>query len=84
MPQVHITGIRFPVRQAAVTDALQRYAELGWVEARRSAERIMAGDRPSFHLDDFEIAYELALHLTEIGVDAEADDGDYGGPLERR
>lgn len=76
MAQVHMTGVRYGVRQAALTSALQVYTGMGTVEARRIAEAVAAGDRMTMRVEDPDQAYELASELASLGVNAEADESD--------
>jgi hypothetical protein len=77
MPQVHMSGVRYGVRQAALTSALQVYTGMGTIEARRVAGDVMAGTRRSVYLEDPDLAYNLATELVSLGVNAEADESDY-------
>jgi len=77
MPQVHMAGVRYTVRHAALTSALQTYTGIGTVEARRIAEAVAVGSRVSVRVDDPEQAYDLASELASLGVNAEPDESDY-------
>ena len=77
MPQVHMTGVRYGVRQAALASALQVYTGMGTIEARRVADRVIEGKRASVLIEDPDQAYNLATELTSLGVNAEADESDY-------
>lgn len=77
MPQVHMTGVRYAVRQAALTSAFQAYTGMGMIEARRLARSVVDGGRVTVRVDEPEQAYDLASELTSLGVNAEADDSDY-------
>lgn len=77
MAQVHLRGARYAVRRPAMEASLQAYCGLGLVEARALAERIVAGERVSVHMEDADAAYSLATELVELGVNAEADESDY-------
>jgi hypothetical protein len=77
MAQVHMAGTRYAPRQAAVTSALQAYTGMGMIEARRVAGKVIGGDRVTVHVDDPDHAYNLATELAALGVNAEAEDGDY-------
>ena len=77
MPQVHMTGVRYGVRQAALIGAFQAYTGMGTVEARRIADAVVAGTRTTLRVEDADQAYDLAAELASLGVNAEADDSDY-------
>ncbi len=77
MPQVHLSGIRYGVRQAALTSAVQAYTGMGTIEARRLAAAVVAGTHLSIRVEDPDQAYNLATELTSLGVNAEADESDY-------
>jgi hypothetical protein len=77
MPQVHLSGTRYGVRQAALTSAVQAYTGMGTIEARRLAAAVVAGSRLSIRVEDPDQAYNLATELTSLGVNAEADESDY-------
>ena len=77
MPQVHMSGVRYGVRQAALASAIQVYTGMGTIEARRVADRVMEGKRTSVLIEDPDQAYNLATELTSLGVNAEADESDY-------
>ena len=77
MPQVHLTGVRYGVRQAALTSAVQAYTGMGTIEARRLAAAVVAGNHRSIRVEDPDQAYNLATELTSLGVNAEADESDY-------
>jgi hypothetical protein len=77
MPQVHMTGVRYGVRQAALTSAFQAYTGMGTVEARRIADAVAAGTRMTLRVEDADQAYDLASELASLGVNAEADESDY-------
>jgi hypothetical protein len=77
MPQVHIRGVRYGVSRETVASILQHHTGVGLLEARRWAEDALAGKPVSVYVDDFHAVYELADSLTEMGVDAEADESDY-------
>ena len=76
MPQVHMAGIRYTVRQAALTRVIQTYTGMGTVEARRAARAVAAGGRVTVRVDEPDQAYDLASELLSLGVNAEADEGD--------
>jgi hypothetical protein len=77
MPQVHIRGVRYGVSRETVASTLQHYTGVGLLDARKSADDAIAGKPVSVYVDDFHAVYELADALVEMGVDAEADEGDY-------
>ncbi|HYJ80589.1 MAG TPA: hypothetical protein VEW03_13335 [Longimicrobiaceae bacterium] len=77
MPQVHLTGTRYRVSREAVADTVQQYTGIGTVEARQIADRVIGGQTASLYVDDFNVVYDLADILTAMGVNAEADEGDY-------
>jgi hypothetical protein len=77
MPQVHITRVRHGVSRESVASAIQQYTGMGLVDARRAADQAVAGEPTSVYVDDFHTVYELADLLTELGVEAEADESDY-------
>ena len=77
MPQVHMTGVRYGVRQAALTSAFQAYTGMGTVEARRVAGAVAAGNSMTVRVEDPDQAYNLASELASLGVNAEADESDY-------
>ncbi|HET7464311.1 MAG TPA: hypothetical protein VFJ82_23840 [Longimicrobium sp.] len=77
MPQVHIRGVRYGVSRESVASTIQQYTGMGMLEAREAAEKAVAGEPTSIYVDDFHAVYELADLLTTLGVDAEADEGDY-------
>ena len=77
MPQVHMTGVRYAVRHAALCSAFQTYTGMGTVEARRLAGQVAGGDRVTLRVDEPDQAYDLAAELTSLGVNAEADESDY-------
>ncbi|HYW07787.1 MAG TPA: hypothetical protein VE913_12585 [Longimicrobium sp.] len=77
MAQVHIAGTRYAPRQAAVTSAIQAYTGMGMIEARRLAANVIEGIPVTVPVDDPDNAYNLATELAALGVNAEADDGDY-------
>jgi hypothetical protein len=77
MPQVHMTGVRYGVRQAALSSALQVYTGMGTIELRRIAEDVMGGKRRTVYVEDPDQAYNLATELVSLGVNAEADESDY-------
>lgn len=77
MPQVHMAGVRYTIRQAALTSAIQTYTGMSTVEARRIADAVVAGDRVSVRIEDPEQAYDLASELASLGVNAEPDESDY-------
>jgi hypothetical protein len=77
MPQVHLTGTRFRVGRDALADAIQQYTGCSTVEARQVADRVIDGKPASLYVDDFHAVYDLADILTAMGVNAEADEGDY-------
>jgi hypothetical protein len=77
MPQVHMSGVRYGVRQAALTSAFQAYTGMGTIEARRIADAVAAGDRMTVRVEDPDAAYNLATELASLGVNAEADESDY-------
>ena len=73
-----------PAEEDAITDAsgstlppdlarrLQRI-----VGERQIADRVIEGKQASLYVDDFHAVYDLADVLTSMGVNAEADEGDY-------
>ncbi|MBD0319822.1 MAG: hypothetical protein ICV87_05800 [Gemmatimonadetes bacterium] len=77
MPQVHMSGVRYVVRQAALTRAFQAYTGMGTIEARRIAGAVAAGGRMTVRVEDPDQAYNLASELASLGVNAEADESDY-------
>ncbi|HYH78963.1 MAG TPA: hypothetical protein VEX86_04180 [Longimicrobium sp.] len=78
MPQVHIRGVhRHGLSRESVAVVIQQYTGMGFLEARAAATRAVAGERVSVDVDDFYAVYELADLLTDMGVDAEADESDY-------
>lgn len=77
MAQVHMTGVRYGVRQAALTSAFQAYTGMGAVEARRIADAVASGNRMTLRVEDPDQAYDLASELASLGVHAEADESDY-------
>jgi len=77
MPQVHMTGVRYGVRPAALTSAFQAYTGMGTVEARRIADAVASGARMTLRVEDADQAYDLASELASLGVNAEADESDY-------
>ena len=77
MPQVHITRVRHGVSRESVASTIQQYTGMGMLEARRAADSAVAGEPTSVYVDDFHAVYELADLLTNLGVEAEADEGDY-------
>lgn len=77
MPQVHIRGVRHGVSALTVASTIQHYTGMGMLQARSAADRAVAGERVSVDVDDFHAVYELADLLTDLGVDAEADESDY-------
>jgi hypothetical protein len=77
MPQVHMSGVRYGVRQAALTSAFQAYTGMGTIEARRIADAVAAGNRMTVRVEDPDQAYNLATELASLGVNAEADESDY-------
>jgi hypothetical protein len=77
MAQVHLRGVRYAVREQAMISSLQIWAGLGTIDAKAVVKRAVSGERLSVHLEDPDAAYALATELVELGVDAEADEGDY-------
>ncbi len=77
MPQVHMSGVRYGVRQAALTSAFQAYTGMGTIEARRIADAVASGNRMTVRVEDPDQAYNLATELASLGVNAEADESDY-------
>lgn len=77
MPQVHMTGVRYGVRHAALISAFQAYTGMGTVEARRIADAVSTGTRTTLRVEDPDQAYDLASELSSLGVNAEADESDY-------
>lgn len=77
MPQVHINGKRYRVSRDALANTIQRYTGKGMVEARRLADRALAGERLSLYVDDFDSVYDLEDMLMAMGINAEADESDY-------
>jgi len=77
MPQVHISKVRHGVSRESVSAAIQQYTGMGLVDARRTAERAVAGEPTSVYVDDFHAVYELADLLMDLGVEAEVDESDY-------
>ncbi|HEY0155163.1 MAG TPA: hypothetical protein VGB92_24335 [Longimicrobium sp.] len=77
MPQVHMMGVRYSVRQDALTSAFQAYTGMGTVDARRMAAAVAAGTRTTVRVEDPDQAYDLATELASLGVNAEADESDY-------
>ena len=77
MPQVHLTGTRHTVSRDALAEVIQRYTGRGTVDARRAADAVVAGKPVSIYVDDFDAVYDLADMLASMGVNAEADEGDY-------
>jgi hypothetical protein len=76
MPQVHIRGVRHGVSAPTVASTIQHYTGMGMLQARAAADRAVAGEQVSVEVDDFHAVYELADLLTDLGVDAEADESD--------
>jgi DNA-binding FadR family transcriptional regulator len=77
MPQVHIHRVRFGVSRESVASTIQQYTGMGMIEARQAAEDAVSGKATSIYIDDFTAVYELADMLTDLGVEAEADESDY-------
>lgn len=77
MPQVHIHRVRWGVSRESVASAIQQYTGVGLLEARKAAERAVAGEHTAIYVDDFHAVYELADTLVQLGVEAEADESDY-------
>ena len=77
MPQVHIRSVRWGVSRESVASTIQQYTGMGALDARRAADKAVAGEQTSVYVDDFHAVYELADLLTSMGVDAEADESDY-------
>lgn len=77
MPQVHIRSVRHGVSRQSVASTIQQYTGMGMLEARAAADRAVAGEPVAVYVDDFHAVYELADLLTDLGVDAEADESDY-------
>jgi hypothetical protein len=77
MPQVHIHGVRYGTSRETVASTLQQYTGAGLIEARKWADDAVAGHPVSVYVDDFHAVYELADALSDIGVEAEADESDY-------
>ncbi|HEX9935738.1 MAG TPA: hypothetical protein VGB15_01395 [Longimicrobium sp.] len=77
MPQVHIRNVRHGVSRESVASTIQQYTGMGMLDARRAAEKAVAGEPTSVYVDDFHAVYELADLLTGMGVEAEADESDY-------
>jgi hypothetical protein len=77
MPQVHIRRVRYGVSVESIASTIQQYTGMGRLEARQAAENAAAGKELSIYIDDFTAVYELADTLTDMGVEAEADESDY-------
>jgi hypothetical protein len=77
MPQVHLKSARKRVSVPTIAGLIQRYTGMGMVEARRLAERVVAGKTATVHTDDHDAAFDLTDQLMTFGVEAEADEGDY-------
>ncbi|HEX6751327.1 MAG TPA: hypothetical protein VF092_28810 [Longimicrobium sp.] len=77
MPQVHIRRVRYGVSPETIASTIQQYTGMGRIEARQAADAAISGKEFSVYIDDFTAVYELADMLTEMGVEAEADEGDY-------
>jgi hypothetical protein len=77
MPQLHLRGTRSRVSRDHLAGIIQRYTGVGMVDARRVADDVIAGRPVSLYVDDFDAVYDLADMLTSLGVDADADEGDY-------
>lgn len=76
MPQVHIHHVRWGVNRASVADALQQYTGMGLLDAQKAAEEAVSGRPSSIYVEDFHDVYELADLLTDLGLEAEADESD--------
>lgn len=77
MPQVHMSGARFRIRETTLMGTIQAYTGLPTDEVRRLAMRVIEGKPVSVPLDDLDAAYNLASELTSLGINAEPDEGDY-------
>ena len=77
MAQVHFRGVRYGVRIPAIVTSLEVYCDMTTAEARIFAERAINGERLSVQIEDADVAYSLAGELTDLGVNAEADESDY-------
>ena len=76
MPQVHIHHTRWGVNRDSVADVLQQYTGMGLIDAQRAADEAVSGRPASIYVEDFGEVYELADRLTELGLEAEADESD--------
>ena len=77
MPQVHIHRVRYGVSRESVAATIQQYTGMSILDARRAADDAVAGKPTSIYVDDFTAVYELEDMLTNLGVEAEADESDY-------
>lgn len=76
MARVHLRGVRYRVRDAAVRSAIESFASDPIPDLRGFVERISAGERLAVRVEDAEAAYELASELISLGVNAEPDEMD--------
>lgn len=76
MARVHLRGVRYRVREAAVRSAIESFASVPIANLRGFVERLSAGERLVVRVEDAEAAYELASELVSLGVDAEPDEMD--------
>lgn len=76
MPQVHIHHTRWGVSRDSVATVLQQYTGMGLIDAQRAADEAVSGRPASIYVEDFSDVYELADRLTELGLEAEADETD--------
>jgi hypothetical protein len=76
MPQVHIHTVRWGVNRDSVADALQQYTGMGLIDAQKVATEAVSGRPASIYVEDFHDVYELADLLTDLGLEAEADESD--------
>ena len=76
MPQVHIHHVRWGVNRDSVATALQQYTGMGLIEAQKAAAEAVSGRPASIYVEDFHDVYELADLLSELGLEAEADESD--------
>ncbi|HEX5726215.1 MAG TPA: hypothetical protein VFX98_12160 [Longimicrobiaceae bacterium] len=77
MARVHLRGVRYRVREAAVLGVIQQYTGESTVELRRLVEQLQEGAPVALQVEDLDAAYELAAELDGLGVNAEPDESEY-------
>jgi hypothetical protein len=77
VPRVLFRGARYGVREQAMISSLVVWCGMGHQEAKEFAARALTGERVSVQMEDADAAYSLAGEMIDLGVNAEADEGDY-------